>query len=134
LKYYEDALKMYINSGGTAHAFTAMSYNKLGDYYNGLEEWGEALNYYKQAFDVRRSIILPQRDDIDLLIQPHVDTALIQMNIGIAYAQLGQFPEAIDSINNAVRIYEILVGESNVLTRRCRTALADVYRKMEEWS
>ena len=110
---YSQRLLSIMESAGKSNAEQAILYNNIGYNYNFLEEYQQAINYFEKGYD-----LTPETD--------YETLALLQMNIGIAYFNLGNTDAAI----RAFTIAEDLLKEIEVAEKsQIHHLLSNVYLK-----
>ncbi|MBE7385890.1 MAG: tetratricopeptide repeat protein [Leptolyngbya sp. SIO1E4] len=116
LKYYEDLLQYTQDSGEFETQVDAL--NSMGETHRIMGQTPQALEYYQQA----------------LLIADRIDYKrdTILNNIGVAYVELGQYSEAISSLEIALGIsiqLQDLSGQATILSN-----IGAAYHKLEDYT
>ena len=111
-EYYEDALKLAIDSFGENHPDTAAAYDALANYRLLFDDSQTSVEYLEKAIEIRKNI----------LAENHPDTGKIYYDLAMAQRSAGRNREAMDSLRRAKDICEAW-GTHNSLSDHIDTAM-----------
>lgn len=97
LELYQKALPIYSNEYGTEHRDTVKCYTKIGDVYQGKEDYSAAANSYKEALKRHRQLKPRSKDPLYLI------TSLT--NLAQIYYMIGDYQSALTNYDEALTIY-----------------------------
>ena len=140
IEIYNRLIKQCEDFYGKEHPDTAISYNNIGVVYINRGDYDKALEYFKQALEIREKsigkadsynnigIVYNNRGNYDkaleylkqaldiyekVLGKEHPDTAASYGNIGTIYANRGDYEKAVEYYKLAVDIYEKVLGKEH---------------------
>ena len=90
----------------------AVLYNNIGYNYNFLQQYEDAILYFKKAIDFRKEV-------------PELDQVVLYTNIGIAYNNIGDLQNALQNFKNAEK--ELRRSDSNATNAYLEHLTAKVY-------
>ena len=115
LENYQNALKLCDNSN-TERTFKARGLTDLGEYYNKMNDYDQAIHYNLEALKLRQEMNVLNGSITNL------------MNLGAIYQKQGKFTEAINVLNRGLRLAEEI--KVKVKMYQIHHSLSDIYLGM----
>jgi tetratricopeptide (TPR) repeat protein len=126
LFFYEKALKinekllhsnhpeLSVTYSPANHPSIARAYNNIGDVYQQMRQFENALSFYEKALQIQK-ISLPQY---------HSDFAWTYMQIGQVYYSIGKYSTALSYFERGLEIGEVSLPENHQLLKTLRQNIA----------
>ncbi|MDR0918913.1 MAG: toll/interleukin-1 receptor domain-containing protein [Oscillospiraceae bacterium] len=119
----EELFKDLAESYGENSEEKAYVLYKLGDVYNELAKYNDALEYYENSLTIRESIFGMES----------TETATVYNNMGVVYNALADYKTALEFYNKSLKIQEKLLEEDDPEIARVYNNMGYTYTLMAEY-
>lgn len=121
LRYYEDALKILKEFYGDVHPSIALAYNRIGFYYNNVQNDSQkALYHYTESLEMLKGIYG----------EVHTTVADSIHNLASVYTSIADYSKAMELYKQALDLKIRLFGENHFSLADTYNNIADLYSRL----
>lgn len=124
LKYYNNALNIYLKKSSENHLFIATIYNNIGTIFMSNQEYKNATKYYEKSLYIT----------IKSVGDHHIDTAITYANLGETYNLTGEYNKALTYNLKALKITLETLGEKHQNTAILYNNIGEVYKSKRKYN